>query len=67
MSKQLVEQGMRDAQYELIAAAKHLRLVVHYQPAGDSIDALYHTRHAIAATQTFFERLEEEAEDEDEE
>ncbi len=67
MSKQLVEQGMRDAQYELIAAAKKLRLVVHYQPAGNPIDALYHTRHAIAATQTFFERLEEEAEDEDEE
>jgi len=65
MSKEIVENGMRDAQHALLDAARKLRLVVHYQPAGSPIDALYHTRHALSATQAFFERLDEGPADED--
>ncbi len=67
MSKEIVENSMREAQFQLRAAAKDLRLAVHYLPAGEPIDAIYHTRRALAATQAFFERLEEEREDDEDE
>ncbi len=66
LSAEIVENSMREAQLQLRAAAKDLRLAVHYLPAGEPIDAIYHTRRALSATQAFFERLEEEREDEDE-
>ena len=61
--KQEAVNAVREAQYELINAAKHLRFALHHETDGQIVDTLYHTRQAVEKTQILMTRIEGENEE----
>lgn len=58
--KQETINAVRESQYELVNAAKHLRFALHHETDGRVVDALYHTRQAVKETQIIMEQIEKE-------